>query len=321
MPKPTFLYALVFLLGIQLQSALASTSPIDDIQFTKVEVLTEHTTRIPFKLVDHLIVVEAKTYGQVGNFIIDTGSEGLLLNEVHFKKSYNSYSSKTGAGVNGAVSISDEKRVPEFLLRDFNIKHKNAQIINLSHLEKTKKIRLIGIIGYDILKEYEVFIDFYLKQITLFKTDRKGNRIDTHLFLEKVTDSVDFKLKKHSIVLQGSVNGESLNFALDTGAEINQLSKSVSKKVLKKFRPIKRIKLRGMDQRKIEVLAGKLYGVKLTDRVYCGVMRTIITNLRKMNEAYGTKIDGVLGYEFIAMRRLVINYRKKKLYFVKLPYN
>ena len=49
------------------------------ILFTEAEVLNEYTTRIPFKLVDHLIVIEAQLLNKKGNFIIDTGSKNLIL--------------------------------------------------------------------------------------------------------------------------------------------------------------------------------------------------------------------------------------------------
>ncbi len=291
---------------------------IEEISFPKVEILTENTTRIPFKLIDHLIVVEAKVYKKTGDFIIDTGSEGFLLNSVHFSP-YNLRSgNRVGAGINGAIDNVGESKVYTFGLEDFVIKNKNSQIIDFSHLEKSKKMQVLGIIGYEILKDYEVFIDFQLKQITLFKTDQNGNRIDKHLLLEKITDSIDIKVKKHTIVLKCSVNGEKLNFGLDTGAEINLLSKSVPKRVLKKFRPLRRIKMIGMYNKKIEVLAGKLYDLRLKDKLHCSVMRTIVGNLNSMRHAYGMKLDRVLGYDFFAMRRLIINYKKKKLYFIKL---
>ena len=53
--------------------------------FPKAEILNEHTTRIPFKLIDNLIVIEAELLDQKGNFIVDTGSETLILNKAHFK--------------------------------------------------------------------------------------------------------------------------------------------------------------------------------------------------------------------------------------------
>lgn len=318
--KPTNQITLFLLLLFQVSLAMGPPDAIGEISFCKVEVVTENTTRIPFKLIDHLIVVEANVHKKTGNFIIDTGAEGFILNSVHFSPNNSRSNATIGNGVNGDINEVRESKVYNFGLKDFIIKNKNSQIIDLSHLEKSKNIQVLGIIGYEILKDYEVFIDFQLKQITLFKTDRHGNRIDKHILLEKITDSLDIKVKKHTIVLECFVNGEKLNFGLDTGAEINLLSKSVSKSVLKKFRIVKRVKMVGIHNKKIEVLAGKLYGVKLKDKLHCGVMRTIVTNLNKMQVAYGTKLDGVLGYDFFAMRRLIINYKKEKLYFVK-PYS
>ena len=66
-------------------------------------------------------------------------------------------------------------------------------------------------------------------------------------------------------------------------------------------------------------MAGKLYKVKLNDSIYFGPMKTVLTNLRKMNNAFGTNLDGVLGFEFFMQKRTIINYRKKKLYFIAYP--
>lgn len=180
-------------------------------------------------------------------------------------------------------------------------------------------MNLLGVIGYNILKDYEVFIDLYLNQITLTKTDRFGEKLDNHVYLEKITDSIDFKLKNHTIVLNATVNGQNLKMGLDSAAELNQINKSVSKKVLKYFHPKERLMLTGASNSKIEVLAGKLHRVKLSETIYFGPMNTILTNLSKMNEAFGTKLDGVLGFEFFQQKRTIINYKKEKLYFVKHP--
>jgi hypothetical protein len=43
------------------------------------------------------------------------------------------------------------------------------------------------------------------------------------------------------------------------------------------------------------VLAGKLYRVQLSDSIYFGPMKTVLTNLRQMRQAFGTSADGVSG--------------------------
>ena len=48
-------------------------------------------------------------------------------------------------------------------------------------------------------------------------------------------------------------------------------------------------------------------------------MKTMLTNLHNMNKAFGTDLDGVLGHDFFAQRRVIINYKKEKLYIIKYP--
>ncbi len=287
--------------------------------FPKAEYIGENTVRIPFKLIGHLIVIEAEVYDRKGNFIIDTGSENLLLNKVHFTKHRGRIARSGYAGVNGEIDQVRVRWLKKILLNDFSIENIKANSINLSHIEKSKKMQLYGIIGYKVLKDYEIFIDFYLKQITLSKVNKKGNKIDQFPYLEKITDSINFILRGHTIILKSYVNGHKLNFGLDSGAEINMLHTGVPKKVLKKFTIDKRIYMVGADQRKIEVLAGKLNDVEFEGTIFNKSMLTILTNLRQANIAYGTRLDGILGYEFMVKRRIILNYKRKRLYFVEIP--
>ncbi|WP_026753556.1 aspartyl protease family protein [Sediminibacter sp. Hel_I_10] len=291
------------------------------ITFPKAEILSEHTTRIPFKLVDHLIVIEAELLDQKGNFIIDTGSETLILNKVHFKSGKSIFGSRETSGVIDRIENPVEQRLREFMIKDILIEDKMSDVIDLSHIEISKKIHLLGIIGYNILKDYEVFVDMYLNQITLSRVDRKGEKLDHSVYLEKIVDTINFSLKKHTIVLEAFINDEKVTFGLDTGAEYNQLNKRSKKRVLKYFYPSQRILLSGLSGNQMEVMAGKLYRVKLSNTIYFAPMETLLTNLHQMNDAFGTSLDGVLGYEFFRQQRTIINYKKEQLYFIAFPIN
>lgn len=288
--------------------------------FTKSEKINEHTTRIPFKLVDHLMVVEVEIHNQKGNFIIDTGSETMILNKVHFNNLYaNQKKQQLSYGVMESIDNSYSKQVKNFVLENFKIEELDSDVINLSHIEHSKKIKLLGIIGFSVLKNYEVFIDLHLNQITLSKVDELGNKLDKNAYLETIVDSINFKLKNHTIVIQGEVNNQKVTFGLDSAAEFNQINKNLNKKVLKYFIPKKRLTLVDASNRKIEVLAGKMHRVRLSKTVYFGPMNTVLTNFTRMNEAFGTDLDGVLGYEFFKRKRTVINYQKERLYFINYP--
>ncbi len=289
------------------------------ILFSKAERVNEHTVRIPFKLVDHLIIVEAEVLNQKGNFIIDTGSETLILNKIHFPSTYNKKKSTETSGIIQQIDRPVERHLKSMYIEGFSLKHKKSDVINLSHIETSKNLKLLGIIGYNILKDYEVFVDLYLNQITLTKTDKNGEPLNNKVYAEKITDSINFKLKNHTIVLNCTINKQKLKFGLDTAAEFNQISKRTSAKALKYFIPKKQLNLVGIGNKKIKVLAGKLHRVKLSETIYFGPMLTVLTNLKQINKAFGTQLDGVLGYEFFAQKRTIINYKKEKLYFIDFP--
>ncbi|WP_242087244.1 retropepsin-like domain-containing protein [Aestuariivivens sediminis] len=290
------------------------------IHLTEAEIINEHTTRIPFKIIDQLLIIEGQLLNKRGHFIIDTGSENMILNKVHFSNIYEHQKKKDKtSGVIHTIDNPYEKQIKEFFLNHFKLQDKTSDVIDLSHIENAKKIKLLGIIGYSILKDYEVFIDLYLNQITLTEIDPSGNKLSKMVYLEKITDSITFTLKRHTVVLNGRINDHKVALGLDTAAEFNQINKSINRNALKYFIPTKRLTLVGAGNKEIEVLAGKLHRVKLSNTIYFGPMDTVLTNLDQMNQAYGTHLDGVLGYEFFKQKRTIINYKKKKLYFIKHP--
>ncbi|WP_298533887.1 hypothetical protein [uncultured Algibacter sp.] len=308
---------LVSQLGFSVSKNNASSPPII---FSNAEIINQYTTRIPFKLADHLIIIEAELYNEKGNFIIDTGSESLILNKVHFSNLYNHQTKKQNtSGVLHTVENNYQKRIKTFILKNFTLENKTSDVIDLSHIEKSKKIKLLGIIGYNILKDYEVFIDMYLNQITLTKVNAFGVKLNKNVYLEKIVDSVSFSLKNHTIVVDGTINNQKVKLGIDTAAEFNQINKRINKKALKYFIPKRRMRLSGIGNKKIEVLAGKLHRVKLSESTYFGPMSTVLTNLSKMNEAFGISLDGILGYEFFTQKRTIINYQKEQLYFINHP--
>ena len=303
-----------------LSAKLFATEYTPPVVFTQAEFVNNTTTRIPFKVIDQLIIVEVEILDKSGNFIIDTGSETLILNNVHFKAPQKYLDSgKETNGVHGSLENVKEKYLEELRIHNLNLERLNADVIDLSHFEKVKKIELLGIIGYSVLKDFEVFIDMHLNQITLTRTDKKGNHLSDKVYAETIQDSIDFKLKQHTIVVDAYVGDQKVKFGIDTAAEYNQLNKDIDSEILEYFYPSRELKLTGASGKKKKVLAGKLYRVSLNDSIYLGPMKTVLTDLKHMKSAFSTKLDGILGFEFFAQKRTIINYKKRKLYFIKSP--
>ncbi len=286
------------------------------LSFPQAVQSSPHTIRIPFNWIGRLIAVTARVDTVEGTFFFDTGAECLLLNNRYFSGD----SRLTGYaqyGVTGGSQAVFSKQVDTLKWDNLFLPDVTAHILDLSHIESKRNVRVIGIIGYDVFKEYEILLDYPLKQIVLSKLDEAGNRLDPNAFPDALFDSLDFVLARHGIVVQASVEGKMLNLNLDTGAEINLLDRKVNKKVLKQFKIIKRVNLNGAGQQKLEVLAGTLAEVQ------CGKQRnspmnTLLTSMDQLSLIFGTKIDGVLGFEFLRPRRTIVNYKRQKLYFLKM---
>lgn len=300
---------------ISLDSSSSSLTVGFDLVFPDAVQVNPNTVYIPFRLVGRLVAIDARVDTNEGTFFLDTGAERLLLNSNYFNPQ-RGWREVTTAGTTGIAENVYYKRIDTLYWDELHFPNQQANILDLSHIERKKNIRLIGIIGYEVLKDYEIFLDYQLKRLILTRLDRKGYRIDSTAIWEEPFDSLDFKLARHLIVLKAEVQGHNLRFALDTGAELNLLDRLVKKKVLENFEIIKRVNMIGAGQKTIEVLAGTLYRVQCGNQKSSG-MRTLLTNLDEMGENFGVRLDGFLGYEFLHTRRTLINYKRKKLYFFK----
>ena len=139
----------------------------------------------------------------------------------------------------------------------------------------------------------------------------------TLAFYEKPTDSLHVTMDKHFLVINGEVDGKALRLGLDSGAELNLLHNRVNRAILDHFKISRRTHLAGMSgQQELEVIAGKLYRFRSGGQ-RCSGMRTLLTNMHTFNRTYRTRLDGLIGYEFLCVRRTLINYKKQKLYFFK----
>jgi len=274
-----------------------------------------YTFRIPMTWVGRLPAVKAKVDTMTGIFLFDTGAERLLLNNRFFSGDVQLNGMKQ-YGVTGGNNDVFSKKVDTLKWENLYLPNLTAHVLSLSHIEKARNISIVGIIGYDVFKDYEVLLDYGAQLIVLTKLDKNGYRYDPNAFLEAPVDSLDIELARHGVLLRGEVNNKALKLHLDSGAEINLLDRLVSAKVLKQFTILKRVNLLGAGENKIEVLAGTLAGV-VVNKQPCDTMRTLLTNLDDLSLILGTRVDGVLGFEYLRPRRVVINYTRQKLFFLK----
>lgn len=291
-----------------------------DMTLLHSEWVTPNIIRIPFTLTGTLITVRARLDTLEGNFFFDTGASSLLLNQRYLSRPLAGAAENAG-GITGKVRVLGASKVNTFVLDNLQVVNVMADCIDMTHIERSKKTELLGIIGYRIFDGFEVLFDYESSRIVLIRTDSKGNPLEALPNWEyQPLGSFPVVTAGHVAVIKLQFAGRSAKFfALDSGAEQNLLSVTTNKRFLKEhFEISKRVKLNGAGKESVEVLSGLLKNAQV-DTFFFQPMATLLLNLTEINTIYQTNVDGVLGYEFLSQRPMSINYKKRRLRFYFKP--
>lgn len=313
-------FALLLVFLFPLSQARAAEPPPWNLLLLDAEWQTPNIIRIPFTLTGTLITVRARLDTLEGNFFFDTGASSLLLNYRYVDRPTGS-ATVNAAGITGKVRILGTTKVDTFLLDNLLATNVPAEYIDMAHIERSKRLELVGIIGYRVFAGFEVLFDYASKRLVLIRTDSKGNPLEALPNWEyQLAGNIPLTTAGHVAIIKlqfGERGGKS--FALDSGAEQNLLNVTTNKRFLKEnFEVVKRVKLNGAGKESVEVLSGQLRNAR-ADTFLLKPMTTLLLNLTEINTIYETNVDGILGYEFLSQLPMSINYKKRRLRFYTKP--
>ncbi len=257
-----------------------------------------------FELASGLVIVKAAINGQVGDFILDTGSPGIVLNS-HKDEIQNSCAA---AGVGGQMTIGTVE-VKSFEWGIIRKEKTQGFVLDVSHLEVACGREIMGLIGFDVLKNYELFFDYKNKTVKVFNAGEVESL--TNL---KVVKSIPFTLMGHVPVISAKVGGKRAYLGLDSGAEVNLLDSRFFDKIdLKSLTDIEQEFLTGLDNQKHPVMAADIETTQV--RRHClPEMRYVFTDLNTLSAQFGSPLDGLLGFPFFKNQVISINYKNRKIY-------
>lgn len=266
---------------------------------------------LPLKQAGRLFLIEAVIDGVNGNLVFDTGARELLLNKTYFRN-HLSVDMVNSMGITGDVARVDliTARRVEFCGMVFE--RLTAGVTDLSHIEDRRGVKILGVVGYSLLKKFEVLFDPVNGQLTLFRTDASGRRSNGIYPLFKADHLQKMPGSGSVVFMKGSIAGKSLNFCFDTAAETNVISSSSHKLVLATISVTRRTSLKGAGSRVSEVLYGTMNDFLLGDRKIEN-MDTVVTSLLSLREAYNTSLDGILGYSFFHNGEVCVNYKTREI--------
>jgi hypothetical protein len=272
---------------------------------------------IPFKVHRGEIFVKASVNGVEEDFLLDSGAPVLILNSSYLPDNAGKPMQGIAAGIGGAVDNMTTVHLDNFNLAGLEIKNADVLAYDMSQVEKMVKHKHAGLIGYDVFKEYEITFDYKHKVITLIKTDDNGNYTGQATAQPPVA-TAPFNMVMHIPVLTMTISGKDYKMGIDCGAQGNLFYEKYIKDLADNFTPKKKEKLGGAGKEVTKVPTGIIEEAHISNAAFTH-MRTACSDasLDQLNNGYGLKIDGLLGYPFLKQYKTTINYKKKEIRFYR----
>jgi predicted aspartyl protease len=212
---------------------------------------------IPLKSAGRLFMIEAIIDNQSGNLIFDSGATGLVMNLTYFRK-YVKMNLQNATGITGSVIGSGSINLGKIKISELSFTNVPAALADLGHIENQRGVKVLGLIGLEYFKEFEIMIDAANNELQLHRIDTKGRRVNNSADNFQPDISEPIEILKNIVFVKGSVGGKVLRFCLDTGAETNAISNHASRSVLATISVDRKSNLGGAGQRSVEVLFGTM---------------------------------------------------------------
>ena len=273
---------------------------------------------IPFTRAGNLILVKAAADTVEGNFILDTGAPHLVLNITYFRDYPVTHSDDQQTGITGAGAAAVRTSVKQFTFGRLEYSRLQADLVDLGHIENTKGVKILGLIGTELLRQCEMIIDYEKGLIYLHRIARKEASVYQHEMLKDTSAyrTLPIEMKDNRILVTTEMSGKKLKFVIDYAAESNVLDSRLPDKIFDNVVVTRRVVLSGAGNRKVDALYGDLQNMKLGSQDM-GTLPILITNLEYTCFSYAGCVDGVLGFDFLSLHKIGINFVNRKMYIWK----
>ena len=273
--------------------------------------LKRNISEIPFKIVNDLILVEARINKQKGHFLFDTGAADLTLNLSHFKgKSWPAQQHQI-ADINGLHPNPYKTKVNCFALGDLERHQFNVPVIDLSIFEKEIGLPLLGLIGYEVFKEVEIVFDYNQRKLHLIQLDAFGQAVIELNYLDP-DYYFDINVKNSLPIINGELEGKTLRLAFDSGSAVNIIDSRFKRQLLEDAAQIRNIRLGGAFSESQEMPIGTFTHIVFEDQLAVKWWRAAFHSLNHLTQV-DIYINGILGVNFLRYGVIALNYKQKTM--------
>ncbi|MCG8329023.1 MAG: aspartyl protease family protein [Chitinophagales bacterium] len=259
---------------------------------------------VPFILRKGKMLVEARLENEQGYLILDTGAPMMVVNQPVVKTEEAK-----------AFSVSRDLYVESVLvnqlewggMEEYGLE---ALAIDLSHLEHSLEHNILGMLGYEMIKDLNIIIDFPEKKLLIGASETSDI-----LWQSPPKYNFPFEMERHIPVIEVSINDQKIRLGVDTGTESNLIDSRLTEGPLKdRFEATDVEHLQGLDQQLDLVPVGFIDTLFIEGHKIIN-QRFLATNLEPLRSSTDLQIDGLLGYAFFKNYKCSIDFQNKRIYF------
>jgi hypothetical protein len=254
---------------------------------------------IPFQFSGSNFLIEADLGASTGLFLLDTGSPALVINKPHPKKEV------AASGVHASLYMEDTM-VKLLKIQEAEWKNISAYALDLRQLEAKNRVSILGLVGYGLLKKYELMIA--PKEHMLYLLDS-----DESFFqgLPQPLAKIAVTLVDHLPIIEIEIEGLTWRFGIDTGAESNLISEKCLAALSQSFYQKKGINnVRGLDKKVKSCQIVGLNKIEIGSLAFEKVDFTVM-DFGHIAAQSGIHLDGLIGSDLLSKMKFSINYRKR----------
>ncbi len=255
-----------------------------------------------FGLYNDMIVVEGMVDGIEGNFILDTGAPGLVLNSQYFSGIPSEHEI---LGLNGGSGVL-EQHIEKFRWKCIEKEGIQSIVVDLQYLETALEIPILGLIGYELIRNHELVIDYPSRTIE-HRTLLSTGEIRT----EYSELQLPFTLTMHLPVMEVKLQGRTGQLIVDTGSEDNFLDISLLDGDIDEDGKCKLLINMNKEKKRVHREVIPLTSIK--GNVFINMEFLVMDFHRsKVNERISA--DGILGFPALKrFRKFSINYQDRMI--------
>lgn len=317
--KPTFTFNKVGkLVNLGIIKARKRADPSKALDDAMAIVAQPDTMRVSFVLDNGLIYVPATLNGRNGYFFFDSGAPVLILDRQFLPpEKIDKTVSVDFTGMGGAMQDVQWSAGNSMQWSALDLPAFDAPAASMGGETMSDGSPIFGLMGYGILKGYEITFDYQNQEILLARVDSLGNARGASFDKGTLVGRQPLRMKRHIPIIDLAFAGKSYPMGIDCGANANVMKQHLTT-TLKDFIEFEEgtVGIAGVggtveNNRTAFVMQGKVGDVALQD------MYTVFTD-QAIGAGQGDNalpIEGLLGTPFLNQYRTTINFNKGEIAF------